>query len=176
MLASDDKELIEHARKLSQQAREPALHYEHAEIGYNYRLSNVLAAIGRGQLGVLDARVARKRDIFAKYQELLGDLPGIEFMPEASYGRCHRWLTVILLNEEEFGAPLEEIHAALSAENIEFRPVWKPMHQQPVFRGARYKGDGVSDDIFRRGLCLPSGTALKESDIERITSIIRSCR
>ena len=176
LLASDDQKLIEHARKLSQQAREPFLHYEHSEIGYNYRMSNIVAAIGRGQLRVLDQRVARKREIFSKYQALLGDLPGIEFMPEADYGKCNRWLTVVLVNEAEFGAPMETIHQALAEENIEFRPVWKPMHLQPVFHGCNYRGNGVSDDIFRRGLCLPSGTALTDSDLERIAMIIRRCR
>lgn len=176
MLASDDKRLIDHARKLSQQAREPELHYEHTEIGYNYRLSNILAAIGRGQLRVLDQRVARKRQIFATYQRLLGDLPGIEFMAEAPYGQCNRWLTVVLVDEQKFGAPLAAIHAKLQAENIEFRPVWKPMHLQPVFQGCHYRGNGVSDEIFRKGLCLPSGTALTDSDIERIASLVRSAR
>jgi len=176
MLASEDKALIDHARKLSQQAREPALHYEHNEIGYNYRLSNVLAAIGRGQLRVLNKRVERKREIFAKYQQLLGDLPGIEFMPEASYGRCNRWLTVILINQSEFGASWRDISDALAAENIESRPLWKPMHLQPVFRGCGYRGNGVSDDLFSRGLCLPSGTALSDTDLERVASIVRRCR
>jgi dTDP-4-amino-4,6-dideoxygalactose transaminase len=176
MLASEDKKLIDHARKLSQQAREPELHYEHTEIGYNYRLSNILAAIGRGQLRVLDQRVARKREIFATYHRLLGDVPGIEFMPEVSYGQSNRWLTVVLIDEQEFGAPLAAIHARLQAENIEFRPVWKPMHLQPVFKGCKYRGNGVSEKIFRQGLCLPSGTRLTESDLDRIASLIRSAR
>ena len=133
MLASDDKGLIEHARFLSQQAREDLPHYEHVEIGYNYRMSNILAAIGRGQLRVLDERVKRKREIFDYYQNALGDLPGIEFMPEAEYGRCNRWLTVILITPEEFGADRETVRLALDAEDIEARPVWKPMHAQPVF-------------------------------------------
>jgi dTDP-4-amino-4,6-dideoxygalactose transaminase len=176
MLASEDKKLVDHARKLSQQAREPELHYEHTEIGYNYRLSNVLAAIGRGQLRALDQRVARKREIFDSYQKLLGDLPGIEFMPEAPYGRCNRWLTIILVDEQKFGAPLTAIHARLQGENIEFRPVWKPMHLQPVFRTCKFRGNGVSERIFRQGLCLPSGTALTEVDLERIASLIKSAR
>ena len=133
MLASDDKGFIDYARNLSQQAREPFPHYEHTEIGYNYRMSNILAAIGRGQLRVLDERVKRKREIFDYYQKALGDLPGIEFMPEASYGRCNRWLTVILITPEEFGVDRETVRLALDAENIEARPVWKPMHLQPVF-------------------------------------------
>jgi dTDP-4-amino-4,6-dideoxygalactose transaminase len=175
MLASHDKDLIEHARKLSQQARDPAPHYEHTEIGYNYRLSNILAAIGRGQLRVLDERVAGKRRICQRYQELLGDLPGITFMPEAPTGQCNRWLTVILINEAEFGATPEQVRLALEAENIESRPVWKPMHLQPVFRNCRVRGGSVSERLFQQGLCLPSGTAMTPSDIERVASIVRRC-
>jgi len=133
MLASDDKALIDQARFLSQQARDPAPHYEHSTFGYNYRMSNVLAAIGRGQLKVLDERVRRKREIFDYYQNALGDLPGIEFMPEPEWSRSNRWLTVILFTPEEFGAGRETVRLALEAENIEARPVWKPMHLQPVF-------------------------------------------
>jgi len=136
MLASDDKELIDHARFLSQQARDPFPHYEHTEIGYNYRMSNVLAAIGRGQLQVLDERVERRREIFDYYQKALGDVPGIEFMPEPDWSRSNRWLTVILITPEVFGADRELVRLALEAENIESRPVWKPMHLQPVFRVA----------------------------------------
>jgi dTDP-4-amino-4,6-dideoxygalactose transaminase len=173
MLASHDKGLIEHARKLSQQAREPAPHYEHTEIGYNYRMSNVVAAIGRGQLRVLDQRVRRKRQIFETYQRLLADLPGIEFMPEAPTGRCNRWLTVILIDPAHFGATNEQVRLALEAENIESRPVWKPMHLQPVFRGCRVRGGQVSEQLFQQGLCLPSGTAMTDSDLERVAGIIR---
>lgn len=176
MLASEDKGLIEHARKLSQQARDPAPHYEHSEIGYNYRMSNVLAAIGRGQLGVLDKRVAAKRRIFEAYQHLLGDLPGLEFMPEAPYGRCNRWLTVVLIHPQAFGASNDRVRLALEAENIEARPVWKPMHLQPVFRGCRIRGGSVSEHLFRCGLCLPSGTAMTDSDLERVAQIIRRCQ
>jgi len=176
MLASGVKGLIEHARKLSQQARDPAPHYEHSEIGYNYRMSNVLASIGRGQLRVLDQRVAAKRRIFEAYQRLLGTLPGIEFMPEAPYGRCNRWLTVILIHPEAFGATNDQVRLALEAENIEARPVWKPMHLQPVFRGCRIRGGSVSEDLFRLGLCLPSGTAMTDSDVQRVAEIVRRCR
>jgi dTDP-4-amino-4,6-dideoxygalactose transaminase len=175
MLASEDKDLIEHARKLSQQARDPAPHYEHSEIGYNYRMSNVLAAIGRGQLRVLDQRVAAKRRIFEAYQRLLGDLPGLEFMPEAPYGRCNRWLTVVLIRPEEFGATHDQVRLALEAENIEARPVWKPMHLQPVFRGCRIRDGKVGEHLFRCGLCLPSGTAMTDSDLERVAQIIQRC-
>ena len=124
MLVSDDQRLIEHARSLSQQARDDAPHYEHSHIGYNYRMSNILAAIGRGQLRVLDDRVEAKRRIFIYYKEALGDISGIEFMPEASYGRSNRWLTVILITPEEFGTDREAVQQTLEAENIEARPVW----------------------------------------------------
>ena len=134
MLASDDKALIDQARFLSQQARDQAPHYEHSTIGYNYRMSNIVAAIGRGQLRVLDERVEIKRRIFDYYHESLKDLPGIEFMPEAPYGRSNRWLTVILITPERFGNDRETVQLALESENIEARPMWKPMHLQPVFR------------------------------------------
>jgi len=194
MLASDDESLIEQARFLSQQARDTAPHYEHSQVGYNYRMSNILAAIGRGQLRVLDKRVEQKRKIFGYYKEALISLPGIEFMPEASYGRCTRWLTVILIDPDEFGADRETVRLALEAENIESRPIWKPMHLQPVFRtdaglcgkGAesrgnsgrvRYKarvaGGEVSEYLFGRGLCLPSGTQMTEDDLERVVTTIR---
>jgi dTDP-4-amino-4,6-dideoxygalactose transaminase len=173
MLCSDDRELIERARFLSQQARDPAPHYEHATIGYNYRLSNVLAAIGRGQLRALDDRVRRKREIFAFYREALGDLPGIDFMPEAPYGRCTRWLTVLTIDPAAFGADREAVRLALEKENIESRPVWKPMHLQPVFRGCRVVGGAVSEELFARGLCLPSGTAMTAEDLGRVVERVR---
>ena len=176
MLASHDERLIAHARKLSQQAREPAAHYEHIEIGYNYRLSNILSAIGRGQLRVLDERVTAKRRIFEHYRELLAGLPGIEFMPEAPHSRSNRWLTVILIDPAQFGATNEQIRLALEAENIESRPIWKPMHLQPVFQGCRVRGGAVSERLFSTGLCLPSGTAMTSSDLERVTGIIRRCK
>jgi dTDP-4-amino-4,6-dideoxygalactose transaminase len=175
MLASHDPDLIAHARKLSTQARDPAPHYEHTEIGYNYRMSNIVAAIGRGQLRVLDQRVERKRGIFAAYQQRLGDLPGITFMPEAPTGRCNRWLTVILIDPAQFGATTGEVRLALEADNIEARPVWKPMHLQPVFKGCHIRGGAVSERLFRDGLCLPSGTAMTDSDLDRITTLIRRC-
>jgi dTDP-4-amino-4,6-dideoxygalactose transaminase len=192
MLASDDREWIDQARFLSQQARDPAPHYEHSRIGYNYRMSNLLAAVGIGQLQVLPQRVRRKRDIFDYYRRGLSDLDGIDVMPEAGYGLSSRWLTVILVDARRFGADPENIRLALEAENIESRPVWKPMHLQPVFRilgrweepwgpttgrpPARQVGGRVSESLFHRGLCLPSGTALSDSDLDRIMSVIRSCR
>jgi dTDP-4-amino-4,6-dideoxygalactose transaminase len=175
MLASTDQALIEHARKLSQQGRDSAPHYEHTEIGYNYRLSNVLAAIGLGQLRVLDQRVERKRQIFDTYQQLLGGMPGLSVMPESPPARGNRWLTVIQIESNVFGATPEQVRLALEAENIESRPVWKPMHLQPVFRGCRVRGGEVSERLFRAGLCLPSGTAMTDADIERVVHIIRRC-
>jgi dTDP-4-amino-4,6-dideoxygalactose transaminase len=175
MLASADEGLIEHARKLSQQARDKAPHYQHSEIGYNYRLSNVLAAIGRAQLKVLDDRVERKRQIFRIYESLLDDLPGVQFMPEAPRGRSNRWLSVMLLDPEQFGATNEHVRDALEAENIESRPVWKPMHLQPVFQGCRIRGGAVSEYLFRHGLCLPSGSAMTDPDVERVAGVVRRC-
>jgi len=196
MLASEDKDFIQRARFLSQQARDPFPHYEHSEIGYNYRMSNIVAAIGRGQLTVLDERVRRKREIFDYYRNALGDLPGITFMPEAPYGKSNRWLTVILIDPKEFGVDRESIRLTLEKENIESRPVWKPMHMQPVFEvnhrakgkgrtheqmqpGQRYParlvGGEVSEELFARGLCLPSGTQMTEGDLERVvTAIIKT--
>ncbi len=176
MLVSDDAELIAHARKLATQARDPAPHYQHSEIGYNYRMSNVLAGIGRGQLQALDDRVRRKREIFESYRRALGDLPGIDFMPEAPWGLHTRWLTVITVDPNRFGATREDIRLALEAENIESRPLWKPMHLQPVFAGCEAVGGDVAESLFTRGLCLPSGTAMSQSDIDRVVGIIRSMR
>lgn len=176
MLASHDKALIDHARKLSQQAREPAPWYEHAEIGFNYRLSNILAAIGRGQLVLLEERVRRRREIFVGYQQRLKDLPGISFMPEPAGCRSNRWLTVILIDPAVFGVDTHAVREALEAENIETRPVWKPMHLQPVFQPcALEKGRAaISERFFAQGLCLPSGTAMTDADLDRVCEMF--CR
>jgi dTDP-4-amino-4,6-dideoxygalactose transaminase len=187
MLASNDKEFIEKAGYLARQARDDASHYEHSEIGFNYRISNIVAAIGRGQLKCLDDRVQRKRELYDYYFKTLSEIPGIEFMPEATYGRCNRWLSVILIDPDIFGSDREIIRLALEANNIESRPVWKPMHLQPVFNSnhgnggkkqypARVVGGEVSEDLFERGLCLPSGTMMTEGDLERVVDIILSCR
>lgn len=173
MLVSADAELLAHALKLATQARDPAPHYEHSEIGYNYRLSNVLAAIGRGQLRVLADRVRVRRRNFDYYATALGDLPGIEFAPEASWGTHARWLTTCLIDPAEFGATREDVRLALEAENIEARPVWKPMHRQPVFAGYESVGGAVADSLFLNGLCLPSGTALTELQLERVCEVVR---
>jgi len=173
MLVSADKALIDHARKLATQAREPAAHYEHTEVGYNYRLSNVLAGIGRGQLQVLDERVAACRRNFAYYQAALGDCPGVRFMPEAPWGRHTRWLTTLTIDPAQFGADREAVRLALEAENIEARPLWKPMHLQPVFAGYESVGGDVAAGLFAQGLCLPSGSDLMAADLERVTAVVR---
>ena len=172
MLVSDDGACIERARYLATQAREPVVHYQHSEVGYNYRLSNILAGIGRGQLERLGEKVDKKREVNRYYREALGDLPGIRFMPEAPYGKSNCWLTVILIDPDAFGTDREGVRLALERENIESRPVWKPMHLQPAFRDCRFLGGGVGEGFFERGLCLPSGTRLEEGDLERIVGIV----
>ena len=175
MLASHDTKLVEQARFLSQQAKDPAPHYQHSTIGYNYRMSNVCAAIGRGQLMVLDQRVQRRRAIFETYHRELGGLPGIEFMPEVPDCRENRWLTVILIHPDEFGADREQVRLALERENIESRPVWKPMHLQPVFKGVRVAGGEQSQRLFELGLCLPSGSAMTPAQQQRVVEVVASC-
>lgn len=174
MLASRDKSIVDKARFLATQARDPAPHYQHSEIGFNYRMSNILAAIGRGQLPLLRQRIAARRRNFEFYQRELGGLPGIEFMPEAGFGRGTRWLTCLTIEPEEFGATREDVRLALEQEDIESRPVWKPMHLQPVFKGCRVRGGGVSERLFEKGLCLPSGSALTDEDLTRICKVARS--
>lgn len=175
MLVADDERWTKQARFLATQARDPAPHYEHSQIGFNYRMSNVAAAIGRGQLETLEQRVAARRRNFDWYVELLGDLPGIEFMPEAPYGLSTRWLTCLTVDPDGFGATREDIRLALEAENIEARPVWKPMHMQPVFAECRAIGGAVSAELFDKGLCLPSGSSLVRADVERVAGIVRRC-
>jgi pyridoxal phosphate-dependent aminotransferase EpsN len=175
MLVSEDAELIARARFLATQARDPAPHYQHSEIGYNYRMSNVLAAIGRGQLRVLEDRVAARRANFDHYSSELSGLPGVEFMPEAPWGRCTRWLTCLTIDPTAFGATRENVRLALETADIEARPVWKPMHLQPVFEGCRVHGGEVAAGLFERGLCLPSGSSLTEADRERVIEIVRGC-
>jgi pyridoxal phosphate-dependent aminotransferase EpsN len=173
MLLANDGELIRRARSLATQARDPAPHYQHSELGFNYRMSNVLAAIGRGQLRTLTERVAARRANFDAYRAALGGLPGLGFMPEAAWGVSNRWLTCITLEPAAFGATREDVRLALEAEDIEARPVWKPMHLQPVFAGCRVRGGAVSASLFEAGLCLPSGSSLSEEDRRRVIDIVR---
>lgn len=173
-LCSNDATLLSQAKFLSQQARDPAPHYEHSTIGFNYRMSNLLAAVGIAQLEVLEERVAARRRIAARYQELLGDLSGLQFMPEARFGRTNRWLTAVLIDPDTFGATREEMRVRLEAENIESRPVWKPLHMQPSFEGCRVRGGSVSERLFERGLCLPSGSAMTDADLQRVADCVRS--
>lgn len=174
MLVSDDRELVAKARFLATQARDPAPHYQHSEIGYNYRLSNVLAGIGRGQLQVLNDRVAARRRNYEVYSSALGNLPGIEFMPEASFGNSSRWLTCLTIDPETFGANTDQIRIALAKQQIETRPVWKPLHLQPVFAECECIGGEVAEDLFARGLCLPSGSNLTDTDLKRVIDAILS--
>lgn len=168
MLASDDKALIDHARFLSQQARDPAPHYEHTTYGYNYRMSNIVAAIGRAQLEVIEERVARRRAIATRYEAALTKLPGLRFMPEMAYGRHTRWLSVILIDPQTFGRSREDIRLALEKENIESRPVWKPMHLQPLFKETPVIGGKVSAHFFEDGLCLPSGSSMSDAEVDEV--------
>jgi pyridoxal phosphate-dependent aminotransferase EpsN len=173
MLVAHDRAWIDKARFWSTQSREPVAWYEHKEIGFNYRMSNVLAGIGRGQLEVLEDRVAARRANAFRYQEAFGDLAGIELMPQAAYGRHTNWLSVFLLDEAVFGATRDELLAALAAENIEARPVWKPLHMQPVFAACERVGGEVAEDLFKRGICLPSSSSLTRSDQARVIEVVR---
>ena len=174
-LVSNNKEWVQKARFLSTQARDPAPHYEHSEVGYNYRLSNVSAGIGRGQLRVLDERVRQRRANFDYYEQHLSNLPGLSFSAEPEGFFSNRWLTTVLIEPEKTGGiNREDIRLALESENIESRPLWKPMHLQPVFKDAPAYLNGVSEHLFGRGICLPSGSNLHLNDLAKITGIIQS--
>ncbi|MFH1264490.1 MAG: aminotransferase class I/II-fold pyridoxal phosphate-dependent enzyme [Planctomycetota bacterium] len=174
MLVTSCKARADRARFLASQARDPCLEYQHSEIGYNYRMSNLLAAVGRGQLRVLDERVERRRANFAFYRRAIGGLPGIRFMPQHSGGRSTCWLTCITIDPEQFGATREDVRLALERENIESRPVWKPMHLQPAYGRCRVRGGQVAEHLFYHGLCLPSGSNLGRDDLASIAGIVRS--
>lgn len=172
MIASDDQEIVKHCQYLATQARQPVLHYDHHEIGFNYRMSNILAAIGIGQLEVLPDRVARKREIFSIYQQRLAEMPGVSMMPEASFGESTRWLTVMLVDKDAFGASPLDIIEALEAENIESRPVWRPLHLHKAFDNCRSVNGKFAESLFEQGVCLPSGTAMTDSQVDRVCNII----
>lgn len=178
MLVANDLMALEKARFWATQARDQAWHYQHSEIGYNYRMSNILAGVGRGQLRVLDDRVKARRKIFNRYFSALSSIDGIEFMPEASYGQSNRWLTTLTVNSERVGVSPTEIMIALEKENIESRPVWKPLHLQPVFHDCGYYphslNESISDYLFENGICLPSGSNMTEHEQDRVICIIKN--
>lgn len=168
MLVSEDAALIERARYLATQARDPAPHYQHSTIGFNYRMSNVLAGIGRGQLCQLPERIAARKRNYEYYRLTLGSVPGIEFLPMAPWGESNYWLTCIKIDERAFGASSDQVRRSLELANVESRPVWKPLHLQPVFASCRVRGGSVSENAFGTGLCLPSGSSLSEADLSRV--------
>ncbi|UUX35267.1 DegT/DnrJ/EryC1/StrS family aminotransferase [Fundicoccus culcitae] len=172
MLVSDNKEGIDKVRFWATQAREKAPYYQHEEIGYNYRLSNILAGIGRGQLKVLDDRIEKKRQIFDRYMEGLKDIEDISFIKESEHERSNYWLSAILLDSDKVTP--KQIRETLEENNIESRPVWKPMHLQPVFIEYKVFGGQVSEDLFNRGLCLPSDTKMTVEEQDRVIDIIKS--
>jgi dTDP-4-amino-4,6-dideoxygalactose transaminase len=176
MLVSKRTEWLTRARYLSTQARDPAPHYQHSEIGFNYRMSNLLAAVGLGQLRNLDYHLARRRANNEYYRRHLASMPGIEVMPEAEYGRSNCWLTCITVDPARFGATREDLRQHLELANIESRPVWKPMHLQPAFSECRVRGGAVAARLFERGLCLPSGASLTENDRSRVLEVLDTWR
>ncbi len=177
MLVSDDEELVARSRFLATQARDNAPYYLHTQMGYNYRMSNVLAGIGRGQLRVLQQRVESRRAIFERYRQGLEGVEGIDWMPEAEFGRSNRWLSCCTIDPQGTAVSLEALIAALAAERIEARRTWNPMHRQPLFEGCRYyphqEGESVSDRLFEQGLCLPSGSNMSEQQQQRVVDLIR---
>ena len=174
MLLTEDAEAAARARFLATQARDPAPHYEHSELGYNYRLSNLLAAVGRGQLRHLDEKVARRREIKARYTKMLADLPGVEVAADGTEGEPNNWLTCILVDPSVATASAEDLRRHLRSLGIEARPLWKPMHLQPAFADCRSIGGRVAERLFQQGLCLPSGPSLTESEQDEICTAVRS--
>ena len=171
-LVSHDAEVAKDARFLSTQARDEAPHYEHSRIGYNYRMSNLCAGVGRGQMEVLAERIAQRRTVYDKYKKHIGGKNGIHFHEEPAGYFSNRWLTTIVIDPHKAGFSREDLRLAFEKENIESRPLWKPMHLQPVFSGSPYYGDGTSEKLFRDGLCLPSGSNLTKDDLERIFEVL----
>lgn len=171
-LVADDPALIDRARYLSTQARLPAPHYEHIDAGFNYRLSNVLAAIGRGQLERLPSMMQRRAEIYRRYEDVLGVLPGIDFMPIPEDSQPNRWLTVATVDPAQVGTDRETIRLALEAQNIEARPAWKPMHLQPLFADAESVGSAVSEYVFASGLCLPTGSSMSDAQFDRVLDVL----
>ncbi|KQT41879.1 aminotransferase [Devosia sp. Leaf420] len=176
MLITEERELAQRARFLATQARDPAPHYQHSTIGYNYRMSNILAGVGRGQLRMLDDRVAARRAVFDLYSEGLADIDWLELMPEPEWSNSTHWLTAATIRPDVTNRSASDVIGLLSNELIEARPVWKPMHMQPVFADAQYfphDNESVSTGLFERGFCLPSGSNLTKEQVERIIAVIR---
>jgi pyridoxal phosphate-dependent aminotransferase EpsN len=172
-LVTDDDQLAARVRHLSTQAREPDVHYEHTEVGFNYRMSNVLAALGRAQLATLEERVARRSAIEARYRLALEDLAGVAFAPEPSWGYSNHWLTCLTIDPALATATRDSVIRALEEADIEARPMWKPMHRQPLYVNAPAVITGVADRVFEHGLCLPSGSNLDAADQDRVINIVR---
>lgn len=170
-LVSDNDDLIRKARFLATQARDQAAHYQHSEIGYNYRMSNIIAGIGRGQMQVLDLRVQQRRQVFEFYKKAFQEIPEIKFLDEYKDTFANRWLTTILVEHPK--VTREQIRLALNEDNIESRPLWKPMHQQPVFEKYPYYGNRLSERLFEHGLCLPSGSNLTQEDLARVAELVK---
>jgi pyridoxal phosphate-dependent aminotransferase EpsN len=175
MLVSYDIEALQKARFLATQARDPAPHYQHSQVGYNYRMSNIVAGIGRAQLEVLDERVKARRAIFDRYVQALGNIEGVHFMPELECTMSNRWLTTLTIDRQTLGVTPMDIINALAEENIEARPVWKPLHMQPVFEGIKYYSHhenwSISEELFANGICLPSGSNLTEEEQNRVIDV-----
>ncbi|WP_416433960.1 DegT/DnrJ/EryC1/StrS family aminotransferase [Priestia megaterium] len=177
MLVSNDVAALQQARFLATQARDSAPHYQHSQLGYNYRMSNILAGVGRAQLQVLETRVEARRQVFERYYQELAGLTGITFMPELSNTKTNRWLTVLTINEKEAGISAAQLVQAFTEQNIEARPVWKPLHMQPLFQGVRYyphsENDDVAQQLFQTGICLPSGSNMTEDDQNRVIKCLK---
>jgi pyridoxal phosphate-dependent aminotransferase EpsN len=173
MLVTNDAGLAQQARFLATQARDAAPHYQHSTIGYNYRLSNIAASIGLGQLTRLSGKVTRRRGHFKAYAEAFRSLPGVVMQPEAPWGQSTRWLSCLTIDPAIAGVTCEQVRLALEAENIEARPAWKPMHLQPVFGDAEMHGGKVSERIFAQGLCLPSGASLTDEERDRVIAVVK---
>ncbi|RDU35627.1 pyridoxal phosphate-dependent aminotransferase [Neobacillus piezotolerans] len=177
MLISDDIAALEKARFLATQARDPAPHYQHSTVGFNYRMSNILAGVGRAQLEVLDSRVEARRAVFDRYAEALGGIPGINFMPELELTRSNRWLTTFTIDQGVTGVSPMSLINSLAEENIEARPVWKPLHLQPVFEGVEYyphmPGKCVASALFKNGVCLPSGSNMTLDEQEQVIENVK---
>jgi len=178
MLVSDDETALKQARFLATQARDPAIHYQHSTVGYNYRMSNILAGVGRAQLQVLSERVEARRNIFERYRQAFANVQGFRFMPELANTRSNRWLTAMTVDARETGVNVSDLLEVLTVHNVEARPVWKPLHLQPLFSESRYyhhdEKESVSEQLFKDGICLPSGSSMTRSSQDRVIDLIYS--